>query len=214
MIRAKSLLPTFFLILCAAGAAYGALHISLHENLGPQCELKEGFAAAGRPAYSHHCVCWGLKYNENPQPTPNADAKRCFGIVRKSWVDTDDIAVHELEEQTRQAKNGRMFDKLAPEVQAKIERAYKRLREGAFRHDYPYMLEQTKIILLEVDDYGETKALEALAREKIAQSTEPVIDTRTEVRISTSTAETPPAPPPEPEPLPALPATPETHTAP
>lgn len=171
--RLRKLLPIFFLFLCAAGAAWVALHISLHGALGPQCELKENFASAGRPAYSHHCVCYGIKYNENPPPWPGADAKRCLGLVKKSWVDTDEIALKEIGDRERQAKSERLFERLPTETQKKVEAAYKRLREGAFRNDYDYMLEQAKVILLEVDDYGETRKLETLAKEAIERREHP-----------------------------------------
>lgn len=169
----KRIFPILFLAACAGGAAYVALHVSLHRALGAQCELKENFAAAGRPAYWHHCVCWGLKYNENPPPAPNADATRCFGLVRKSWIDTDEIAIKDLADRERAARNQRMFEKLAPDAQARVQDAYKKLQKGAFRNDYPYVLEQAKVILLEVDDYGETKALETMAREALEARSPP-----------------------------------------
>ena len=118
----------------------------------------------GRPAYWHHCRCLGLVYNENPPPWAGADATRCFGIVRKNWTDVDEIALKLVGEGERRSKSSRIFERLPLETQKKIEAAYKRLREGAFRNDYPFMLEQANIILLEIDDYGETRALETLAK--------------------------------------------------
>ncbi len=159
--------PLFFLVLFAIGAAYLATHVSLHEPLGPICELKEKFVAAGRPAYTHHCVCWGIKYNENPPPAPNAEAKRCFGLVKRSWTDVDEIAVQELAAQEAAARSAQMFDRLPPEAQRRVKTAYGKLRQAAFRRDYQFMLDQAKIILVEVDDYGETRALETVARKAL-----------------------------------------------
>ena len=162
--RLGRLTPLIFLGICCAGAGYVALHFSLHGNLGPSCDLKEQFATPKRPAYTHHCVCWGIKYNENPQPGPGADATRCFGTIRRSWTDTDDIAVKMTADREQAVKSEAFFERLSPEAKARVQAAYRRLREGAFRHDYPYMLEQTKAIFLEVGDYGDTKALETMAR--------------------------------------------------
>lgn len=173
MTRLKKLLPLVFLALCAAGAGWVALNLSLHGSLGPQCELKENFASAGRPAYWHRCACLGIRYNQNPPPWPGADATRCFGLVKKSWTDTDEIALKVIEERERAAKSQHLFERLSPEAQKKVEAAYKKLRQGAFRNDYEYMLEQARIILLEVDDYGETRALETMAKEAIERQKNP-----------------------------------------
>lgn len=156
----------FFLLACVA-AVYAVRYVNLRIPLGPQCELKESFASVGRPAYSHHCVCWGIKYAENPPPVTGSDAVRCFGIVRKRWTDTDETAVQEIAARERRAASSRAFEKLSPEAQERVQANYHKLQQAFFRSDFPRMLELAHAILGEVDDFGDTRAFETVARKSL-----------------------------------------------
>jgi hypothetical protein len=169
--RGKSL-PVLVAVL-APLAFFAAGRLRVHRNLGPVCDVKERFAAPGRPAYWRHCQCLGIRYYESPPPAPGSDSVRCFGVIRRSWTDTDEIALKMIEERERAARTGRSYESLPPELQDKVKAAYTALQRAAFRHDYPAMLEQSRFILLQVDDYGDTKSLEAGARETLGKSKAP-----------------------------------------
>ena len=158
----------------------GVMRAGYQQNIGPLCELNENFASPGRPAHAQHCKCLGIKYFESPStPRPaGSNATRCFGVIKKSWSDTDEAALKEVKEKERSASNTRMFERLPLETQEKIRSTYKKLQQSAFRHDYPLMLEQSRAILLEVDDYGETRGFEAQAKKATEPKAEtPVLDT-------------------------------------
>lgn len=144
------------------------------KNIGPVCDLNESFASPGRPAYAHHCKCFGLRYFESPGSArpPGSDATRCLGVVKRSWTDTDEAAVKELAENERRASSQRVFDKLSPEVQEKLKATYRRLLQAAFRHDYTLMHELAGQILAEVDDLGETRAIDAVAQKALEPKAE------------------------------------------
>ncbi|MGZ3658373.1 MAG: hypothetical protein ACXVCS_22670 [Bdellovibrionota bacterium] len=145
---------------------FGVMRAGYQQNIGPVCDLNENFASPNRPAYAHHCKCLGIRYFESPTATrpPGSNATRCFGQVRRSWTDTDEAALKEVQEHERQARSAHGFEKLAPEAQDRIRATYRQLQQAAFRHDYPRMKELANGILLEVDDYGDTRAMDAVAR--------------------------------------------------
>ena len=82
-------------------------------------------------------------------------------------TDVDEIALKILEEK-KSSVGKRSFERLNPSDQRLIEAQYRILQQAAFRKDFPRMLELSRKILLLVDDYGDTRAFEAVARKSLS----------------------------------------------
>jgi hypothetical protein len=144
------------------------------QNLGPLCDLNENFASPGRPAYAHHCQCVGLRYFEKPGSgrASGSEATRCLGLVKRSWTDTDEVALKEIAEKERRAGSQRIFDRLSPAAQDKLKAVYGKLMQASFRHDYIVTHELASQILSEVDDLGDTRAMDAVAQKALSLKVE------------------------------------------
>jgi hypothetical protein len=140
------------------------------KNLGPVCDLNENFASPGRPAHAHHCKCFGVRYFEAPgsgRPA-GSEATRCLGLVKRSWTDTDEAALKDIAERDRRASSQRVFDKLPVPMQEKLKAVYVQLQKADFRHDYPLVRELAAQILQEVDNLGDTRAMDAVAQNALS----------------------------------------------
>jgi hypothetical protein len=177
MAKSSKLFPVFITI-AAPLIFFAVMRAGYQQNIGPVCDVNENFASPGRPAYAHHCKCFGIRYFEAPgsgRPA-GSEATRCLGMVKRSWLDTDETALKDIAEKERHASSQRVFDKLSPPVQEKLKVVYRQLQQATFRHDYPRVRELAAQILQEVDDFNDTRAMDLVAQNALNPPVPPTLE--------------------------------------